>query len=148
MHGNRFHTTLAPVQLLRDREAEAARETLGHAVRARTEQEDAVAEAEAALLRRLDRPTPSAQAWRFRAEAQHRGAAVTALADARRELAQRQAAEAASRQALAGATRRQEAILDLRQSAEAEARAARLRRETETLDDLATSRAGYTRPAA
>lgn len=142
MRGNRFHTTLAPVQLLRDREADAARETLGQAVRARSAQENAVAEAESALRLSLLTPTATAAAWRFRAEAYHRGAAVSALADARRELDQRRTDEAASRQALAGATRRQEAILDLRQSAEADLRADRARRELIALDDLATSRAG------
>lgn len=148
MHGNRFHTTLAPVQLLRDREAETARETHGRAVRARAEQEGTVAEAEAALLQRFGRGAAPATAWHLRAEAAHRGAAVIALADARRELAQREAAEAASRQALAGATRRQEAILDLRQTAAAAARAERARREAAAIDDIATSRVGRTRPAA
>lgn len=148
MRGNRFHTTLAPVQLLRDREAETARESLGQAVRARSEQEGAVADAASALQKTLSLPALTGAAWRFRAEAQHRGAAVLALADAQRELDELRAHEAASRRALAGATRRQEAILDLRQTSEAAQRADRARRELLALDDLATSRAGRTRPAA
>ena len=148
MRGNRFHTTLAPVQLLRDREADAARETHGRALRARFQQESAVAEAESALRDRLGLPATTAAAWRFRAEAHHRGAAVAALSDARRELTRLQADEAASRQALANATRRQEAIQDLRASAEADQRADRARRELSALDDIATSRSGRAPSAA
>ena len=141
MSGNRFHATLAPVQLLRDREAETARDALGSAVRARAAQEAAVAEAESALRSRLSDSAPATAVWRLRADAQHRTAAVTALAEARRQLDQHLDAEVANRRALAGATRRQEAILDLRAASEDAQRVERARRETMTLDDLAASRA-------
>ncbi|MEM1117991.1 MAG: hypothetical protein AAF845_01795 [Bacteroidota bacterium] len=146
MSGNRFHKTLAPVQLLRDREAEAARDAFGSAIQARTKQEEAVAEAESALEARLHATAMTAAVWRLRADAEHRTAAHAALAEARQQLRHRLDAEAASRRDLAGATMRQEAILDLRASAQKAARAERARRETMALDDIAASRT--LRPAA
>lgn len=135
----RFQFALDPALQFRERVADAARDALGRAIRARREAETALATAEADVAEGLAVRAQPGTAAHLGGASAHRGRLARTAAAARRALDLRRAEEAAARAALADAVRALEALVALRSEAADAHRADAARRDTARLDDLAAA---------
>ena len=146
MPGRRFQFTLDPVVQLRTAAAEAAREALGAAVRARLAREDDARAAREALDAVVARDSGSrATAHALGEAAAHRASVRAALDEARAAVEAAARAEAASRARCADAVRALDALTQARAVAADAHRAETERADAAILDDLTATR--YVRAA-